>query len=140
MVMFDHNIVPPARQQTNASSFLMTLMIDIRAKSASLFRFLYDDNDVLELAAADDDDDGMRNDLWEIEDVAPLVADLPLVHIIPLPPPKKPKKKRTKFPQMNQRESIWWTRFLAPAQRAELLLHPNGRLAKYFRKLFSIWF
>jgi hypothetical protein len=37
---------------------------------------------------------------------------------------------------MNQRESLWWTRFLAPAQRAELLLDPNGRLAKQFRKLF----
>ena len=31
---------------------------------------------------------------------------------------------------------MWWTRFLAPAQRDELLLDTNGRLAKQFRKLF----
>ena len=32
---------------------------------------------------------------WETEDIAPLVADLPMVHIPN--PPAKPKEKRTKF-------------------------------------------
>ena len=129
--------------QTNVS-FLSSLLTDARAKSASLFRFLYlDKDDVLE---SDDDDDDVGNnnhyvDLWEMEDVAPLVADLPTVQQpLPRPPPpaprRKPKKKRTKYPRRIQRDSIWWTRFLAPAQRAELLQIPNGRLAKQFRKLF----
>ena len=140
MVMFDHNTVPQ-RQQTNAS-FLSTLMTDVGAiRSASLFRFLYDEDNVLEISDDDHDNGKNNNDvlcdcLWEMEDVATphVLADLPMIHI-PLPPPK-PKKKRKKFPRMNQRESLWWTRFLAPAQRAELLLDPNGRLAKQFRKLF----
>jgi hypothetical protein len=110
MVMFDHNTVPQ-RQQTNAS-FLSTLMTDVgaRRRSASLFRFLYDEDNVLEISDDDHDNGKNNNDvlcdcLWEMEDVATphVLADLPMIHI-PLAPPK-PKKKRTKFPRMNQRES-----------------------------------
>ncbi len=49
---------------------------------------------------------------------------------------QNPQKKRTKFPLMNQLKNIRWTRFLATAQRAELLLDTNGMLAKQFWLLF----
>ena len=77
--------MPSRRQQTNVS-FLSTLMRDVKAKSASLFRFLYaeDYDDVLDIRD-NDDDDGNNNmlignyvlfdDLWEMEDIAGLVAD-----------------------------------------------------------------
>ena len=38
--------------------------------------------------------------------------------------------------ELNQRESIWWAKFLAPSLRAELLMHRDGGLAKQFWKLF----
>ena len=74
-----------------------------------------------------------------------MVAPAPIIGVIPdlpaavvVPRPTKMKSKRTKFPRMNQRETSvwWWKRFLAPPQRAELLMHRDGRLAKQFWKLF----
>ena len=47
-----------------------------------------------------------------------------------------PRRRGQSILAGSKRDSIWWTRFLAPAQRAELLQTPNGRLAKQFRKLF----
>ena len=74
-----------------------------------------------------------------MEDAAPPPPAAASLRILQVQlPPSKSKKKRTKFPRMNQRDSIWWTRFLSPGQRAELLMNPNGRLAKQFRKLFHV--
>ncbi len=47
-----------------------------------------------------------------------------------------PRHQHRGNPRRIQRDSMWWTRFLAPAQRAELLQTPNGRLANQFWKLF----
>ena len=146
MVVFDHHTVPPTRQQTD-SSFLSTLMSEVRAKFAAALRFLYDKEEGNALEVDDHhlgDDRGNHvlfvDNIFDImEDAAPpppAAASLRILQV-QLPPPKS-KKKRTKFPRMNQRDSIWWTRFLSPAQRAELLMNPNGRLAKQFRKLFHV--
>ena len=43
---------------------------------------------------------------------------------------------RAKVPRMKQYESTWWTRYLAPEVRADLIDHPTGRLHGKFRKLF----
>jgi hypothetical protein len=97
MVMFDHNNTVPPRQQTNAS-FLSTLMTDVGARrSASLFRFLYDEDNVLEISDDDHDNGKNNNDvlcdcLWEMEDVATphVLADLPMIHIpLPLQNPRR---------------------------------------------------
>ena len=138
MVLSDHNTMSP-RQQMNAS-FLSMLMTDVGAKSASLFRFLYDEDNALKIVD-DDDDDGKNSNnilfdnLWDMEDFsAPLVlADLPIVHV---PFPLQNPRSRTKYPRMNQWESIWRTRFLVSAWTIELLLDWNGRLAKQFWKMF----
>ena len=80
-------------------SFLSTLMNGVEAKSASLFRFLYAQDDVVGVGDNDDDDDddddGNNNignyvlfdDLWEMDDIAGLVADRPIVVPTQLPPP-----------------------------------------------------
>ncbi|KAI2500953.1 hypothetical protein MHU86_13498 [Fragilaria crotonensis] len=108
-MVFYHNNTPPAaqaRQQTNAS-FLSSLMTDVRAKSASLFRFLYDveeeDHDVL-LADDDNFDDGtahhnyvLFDDLWEMEDIASLVVDrVPMLARIPPLPSDKTQEEEDK--------------------------------------------
>jgi hypothetical protein len=145
MAMFHRNTMP-TRPQANGS-FLSRLMTDVGAKSASLFRFLYaeeDDDDVLELLDDDGNNDQHTSNnilfdyLLEKEDVAGLVNDLlPTVANVPRRA-QKAKKKRTKYARKNQRESLWWKRFLVPVQRQEMLMDPNGRLAKYFRKMFHI--
>jgi hypothetical protein len=146
MVMFNHNTTPP-RQQPTHGSFLSTLLNDVRAKSATLLRFLYDkDDDALQVDDDDDDDDHQKNNknvlfdaLIEMEEA----ASVEIPHVEPMtfhapPVAAKPKKKRTKCRRMDQRSSIWWTRFLTPTHRAELLNSPNGRLANQFRKLFHV--
>ncbi len=58
MVVFDHHTVPPTRQQTD-SSFLSTLMSEVRAKFAAALRFLYDKE---EGNALEVDDHHLAND------------------------------------------------------------------------------
>lgn len=163
--MFDHTTTMPCssrRQQTTKASLLSTLMTKARANTAALFRFLYD-KDHLENEEHDTNDDNNNLVLFggflemdkDGDEAASASASIPTTEFlfttssgsgtttpnrgtmvqVPLPAPK-PKKRRTKYPRRNQRESLWWTRFLAPAQRADLLLFPNGRLAAQFRKLF----
>jgi hypothetical protein len=97
MVMFDQNTMLPGQQRTNAS-FLSKLMTDIRAKSGSPFRLLHD-QDRTPLEFEENKYDGGRDnniydvffdddDLWEMEDVAPLVEDLPTmaVQVVARPP------------------------------------------------------
>ncbi len=129
--------------QRRKASLLSTLMTETRAKTAALFRFLYDDkNDDLQIEDEQDDDDDGNNfflfdDVLEVEEAAtPALPDFIMVQAPALSPRPKPRKKRTKFSRRNQRESVWWTRFLAPAKRDELLLTPIGRLSAQFRKLF----
>ena len=146
VMIFDHNTTTPPRQPT---SLLSKLMDEVRAKSASIIRFLYDKED--DVHRNDDDDHGYNknknvvlfDDIVDIEvDAAVYVA-----HSEPmgshgrrrvLRPRPKAKKKRTKHQRLDQRMSIWWTRFLTPVLRAELLQNPNGRLANQFRKLFHV--
>ena len=55
--------------------------------------------------------------------------------------PAVPRFTRSKFPRMKQYdESTWWTRYLAPEVRTDLINHPNGRLHGKFCKLFHISF
>jgi hypothetical protein len=137
LVMFDHNTMRP--WQRTKVSLLSTLMTEARAKTAALLRLLYDKNDVLQIEDEEDDHNGNNfffDDVLEIKEAAaPSLPAFILAHT-PSFSPLKYRKKRKKFPRGNQRESIWWTRFLAPAQRDELLLSPNGRLSTQFRKLF----
>ena len=144
--MFNHNTTPP-RQQPTHGSFLSTLLNDVRAKSATLLRFLYDkDDDALQVDDDDDDDDHQKNNknvlfdaLIEMEEA----ASVEIPHVEPMtfhapPVAAKPKKKRTKCRRMDQRSSIWWTRFLTPNNRDVLLNNRNGRLANHFRKVFHV--
>ena len=49
-----------------------------------------------------------------------------------------PRFTRSKFPcTMKQYECSWWTRYLEPEMRADLMDHPNGRLHGKFCKLFQ---
>ena len=138
LVMFDHNTMPRPWQRTKAS-LLSMLMIEARAKTAALFRLLYDENDVLQMEDEEEDDCGnsiLFDDVLENKDAAaPALLAFIIAHT-PALSPLKHWKKKTKFPHGNQRESVWWTRFLAQAQRDEHLLSPNGRLSAQFRKLF----
>ena len=102
----------PPRQQTDAS-FLSMHMTDVGAKSASLFRFLYNEDNVLEIR---DDVHGYgKNNNKRLFYNIRVVEDVPMVHIPRVYLPKPNKKMTRKFPRMNQRESIWWKRFLAQA-------------------------
>ena len=47
---------------------------------------------------------------------------------------------RAKVPHMNQYESTWWTRYLVPEARADLIDHPDGRLHGKYCRLFHISF
>ena len=91
----------------------------------------------------DDDDDGDDDDLI-LEDwfgLAPPPAATPIInnnHLVPA----LLRYTREKVPRMKQYESTWWTRYLAPEVRADLIDHPTGtcRLHEKFRKLFHISF
>ena len=48
-----------------------------------------------------------------------------------------PKKTRSKYPRKDQKDALWWRDYLANAPRAELALHPHGRLAGIFRRDFQ---
>jgi hypothetical protein len=124
----------------NQASMLSTLMAGARAKAASFLRFINDDEDELEIDD-DDDDDGEDDDLM-LDDwfgLAPPPAATPIInnnHLVPA----LLRFTRAKVPRMKQYESTWWTRYLAPEVRADLIDHPNGRLHGKFRKLFHISF
>ena len=48
-----------------------------------------------------------------------------------------PKRRRSGHPRKDQKkESSWYRDYLTPALRAELTLHPHGRLADIFRRDF----
>jgi hypothetical protein len=55
--------------------------------------------------------------------------------------PSVPQKKtRSKYPRKDQKDSLWWRDYLANAPRADLALHPHGRLAGIFRRDFHVPF
>jgi hypothetical protein len=126
----------------NQVSMLSTLMAAARAKSAVFMRFINDDNNELEIEDDDDVDDDDDDDFMELEELfghAPPPVAAAIInnnHV----PPAVPRRTRAKFPRMKQYESTWWTRYLAPEGRADLIDHPNGRLHGKFRKLFHISF
>ena len=134
-MLLDHHVVPP--RQPIEASFFSTLMTEVRANSAAVLRFLYDKE---EEDKDHDNDLSFADEIFDImeEAVTPAPdADSVRILVQELPPPKR-KIKRSKYLRMNQRQSIWWTRFLSPPQRTELLTNPNGRLGKQFRKLFHV--
>jgi hypothetical protein len=141
MVMFDHNTAVPQRQQTNAS-FLLTLMTDVGARrSASLFRFLYDEDNVLEISD-DDHDDGKNNSdvlcdyLWEMEVVATphVLADLPITFHSPY----KTREEEYKVSSNESTGELMVDYVIVPAQRAELLLNPMEGLQNSFGSCFTL--
>ena len=54
--------------------------------------------------------------------------------------PCPPEKSRSKYPRKDQKDSLWWRDYLANAPRADLTLHPHGRLAGIFRRDFHVPF
>ena len=119
---------------------LSTLMAATRAKAAVFVRFINDDENELEIDD-DKDDDGEDDDLM-LENwfgLAPPPAAIPNINNNRLVPALL-MFTRAKVPRMKQYESTWWTRYLAPEVRADLIDHPTGRLHEKFRKLFHILF
>ena len=55
-------------------------------------------------------------------------------------PRQHPKKTRSKYPRKDQKDSLCWRDYLANAPRADLALHPHGRLAGIFRRDFHVPF
>jgi hypothetical protein len=72
----------------------------------------------------------------EVAFVAPPHIDHPKFHAAPTA--VRAKKMRTKCSRLDQRASIWWTRFLTPNNRGVLLNNLNGRLTNHFRKVFHV--
>ena len=119
----------------NQASMLSTLMATARSKAAVFLRFLIN-NDENELEIDDDDDDDGEDDDLMLENwfgLAPPPAATPIInnnHLVPV----LLRFTRAKVPRMKQYESMWWTRYLAPEVRADLMDHPTGRLHGKFRK------
>lgn len=121
------------------SSLLSAFLNTTRDKAASLMRFLnsdpttwYFDSDHEDGNNDDDDDDEslFQNAVNNVLQTAEVVLDDAVVA------PVRPKRTRAKYQRKNQRDSLWWKDYLAPAPRAELAQHPHGRLAVLFRRDF----
>jgi hypothetical protein len=88
LVMFDHITMPRPWQRTKAS-LLSMLMIEARAKTAALFRLLYDENDVLQMEDEEDDDCGKSilfdNVLENKDAAAPALLAFIIAHTPALP-------------------------------------------------------
>ena len=110
-------------------------MAAARAKSAAFICFINDDDNELEIDDHGDDDFMLEN--WF--GLAPPPAAAPIInnnHVVPA----LLRFTRAKVPRMKKYESTWWTRYLAPEGRVDLMNHPTGRLHEKFRKLFHISF
>jgi hypothetical protein len=123
-------------------------MHSYKVQSAAIMRFLWGGDNV-----AHDHDNNEDRPNWHDDDDVDLlrwVLDAPR-HGAPQNAdfrqspqrsvrPNKTKRKRSKYPRMNQKDSLWWKMFLAPPKRTEVIGEPNGRLAARFRKLFHVPF
>jgi hypothetical protein len=107
-----------------------------RATSAAFIRLIHDNNNQLEIDDDDDDDFMVLGDWFGLAPSPAAAAITNMNHVAPA----VPSFTRSKFPRMKQYESTWWTRYLVPEARANLIDHPNGRRHGQFRKLFHIWF
>ena len=140
MNAFTHQLMPG--MPPNQASMFSTFMAGARARAAVFLRFINDDENELEI---DDDDDGEDNDLmlenWFVG-LAPPPAAAPIINNNNLLVPVLLRFTRAKVPRMKQQyeSTCWWTRYLAPKGRADLLDHPIGRLHGKFRRLFDISF
>lgn len=127
-------------------SLLAKILATARDRSAAMMRRFLDTGDV----ACDFDSDGDDED----DDDGILYFDLcgPAAvmfnnsnHVAPQQiaaheTPVPPKKTRSKYPRKDQKDSLWWRDYLANAPRADLALHPHGRLAGIFRRDFHVPF
>jgi hypothetical protein len=132
-------------------SFLSRLMAKTSADAADVFRYLFDGRDDEDDAddrhlILDDEDDNFSsvsstfgNYWWktvndggddEQDNEAPA----------PLPTASSPvrKKTRTVYGRKAQADSTWSRDYLMPALRETYLMHPHGRDAKKFRRLFQV--
>ena len=134
--------VTPGTPPNQASMFSM-LMAAARAKSVANICFINDNNNELEMDDGDDvddhddDDDFMVLGDWFGLQPPPAAALITNINHVA---PAVPRFTRSKFPCMKQYESTWWTRYLAPEVRTDLIDHPNGRHHGKFRVLFHVSF
>lgn len=128
-------------------SMFASLMNAYKAQSAAIMRFLWGDNYVLHHADNYNRHDDNDRDLLRWVLGAPRHgAGHPNANFVDNRQshrqlrPTKTKRKRTKYPRMNQKDSLWWRMFLEAPKRNEVMVEPNGRLAEKFRKLFHVPF
>ena len=153
MVVLEPNAMPlPPALPKNPSMF-SSLMNAYKSQSAAIMRYLWGDNDIHH---HDNNNNKRQQENKEDEQ-----GDL-LRWVLGVPRhaaarhrnansvdnrlrsrgrlrPTKTKRKRTKYPRMNQKDSLW-RMFLVAPKRNELMVEPNGRLAAKFRKLFHVPF
>ena len=132
------------------TSLLWRLMSASAAKTgAAAMRFLHRQEDDAGFVFRDEDDDDDTDDddinllFQQQQPITAAHEEIVVVHneVAVITAAAKPKLTRIKYPRRNQKHSPWWSEYLMPESRQELLLHQaDGRLAKRFRRHFHVPF